>query len=131
MLYTLSQLKEILDGLGYNLGPDGLNGNHDNSLDMFTQAAIQELQLHYHLAPTGRLDTTTDQLVRQIIRNLLQNLNQVMDANLPVNEFYGPRMVQAIKTFQRQYGLPVTGVAGLMVRQKLEAIVHAQLRTPA
>ncbi|MBF2026927.1 MAG: peptidoglycan-binding protein [Oscillatoriales cyanobacterium C42_A2020_001] len=120
MPYTLSQLKEVLDGLGYNLGPDGLNGNNGNSLDVFTQAAIRELQAQYQLPTSGKLDTTTDNLVRKLVRTTQYGLNLVMDAKLPVNEFYGPRTVQAIKAFQRTYGLPVTGIAGFTVRQKLE-----------
>ncbi len=119
MPYTLSQLKEVLDGLGYNLGPDGLNGNSSNALDAFTQAAIQELQAYYQLPVSGKLDTTTDDLVKKLVRNIQYNLNIVIDAKLPVNEFYGPRTVQAVKAFQRTYGLPVTGIAGLTIRQKL------------
>lgn len=119
MPYTLSQFKEVLDGLGYNLGPDGLNGNNGDSLDAFTQAAIQELQAHYMLPLTGKLDLATDVLAQKLVRSLQYHLNVVVDAKLPVTEFYGPRTVQAIKMFQRTYGLPITGVAGAMVRQRL------------
>lgn len=120
MAYTISQLKEVLDGLGYNLGPDGLNGNHSNSLDVFTQAALQDLQTHHWLPVTGRLDSATDHLVQMLMRQLQYSLNLVVDSKLPVNEFYGPRTVQAVKAFQRAFGLPITGIAGLAVRQRLE-----------
>ena len=121
MPYTLSQFKEVLDGLGYNLGPDGLNGNNGNSLDVFTQAAIRELQTYYGLPVTGKLDSATDYFVQKIVRNLQHSLNAVVDAQLPVNEFYGPRTVQAMKSFQRTYGLPMTGIANLTVRELLDA----------
>jgi peptidoglycan hydrolase-like protein with peptidoglycan-binding domain len=126
MAYTLSQFKEVLDGLGYHLGPDGLNGNHGNFLDVFTQAAIRELQTHYHLPVTGKLDAATDNFVQTLIRNIQFSLNLVVSVQLPVNEFYGPRTVQAMKTFQRAYGLPMTGIANVSVLQKLDEETQKQ-----
>ncbi|WP_421657420.1 peptidoglycan-binding protein [Leptothermofonsia sp. ETS-13] len=124
MAYSLSQFKEVLDGLGFHLGPDGLNGNNGNILDVHTQSAIREFQYQYKLPITGRLDSATDDKAQKIIRNLQYSLNLTVDAQLPVNEFYGPLTLQAVKSFQRVYGLPVTGIATLMVRQRIDQEVR-------
>lgn len=128
MVYSLSQFKAILYGLGYNLGPNGHNGNQGNNLDFYTQAAIQEFQAHYDIAVTGVLDHPTIEKARQLVRNLQHSLNLTVDAQLPVNEFYGPRTLQAVMLFQKQHGLPVTGIAGATVRKRLEDEVKKQLR---
>jgi len=120
MAYSLSQFKEVLDGLGFHLGPDGLNGNNGNLLDVYTQSAIREFQYQYKLTTTGKLDTATDSKAQTVIRNLQHSLNLVVNAQLPVNEFYGPRTLQAVKAFQRAYSLPITGIASLTLRQKLD-----------
>ncbi len=120
MAYSLCQFKEVLDGLGFHLGPDGLNGNNGKILDVHTQSAIREFQYQYKLDLTGRLDFATDDKAQKVMRNLQYSLNLVLDAKLPVNEFYGPRTLQAVKTFQRAFGLPITGIATLTVRQRIE-----------
>ncbi len=120
MTYSLSQFKEVLDGLGFHLGPDGLNGNNGNILDVYTQAAIREFQQQYRLSLTGRLDSVTNEKAQIVVRNLQYSLNLTVNAQLPVNEFYGPRTLQAVKAFQRAHGLPPTGIATLTVRQKLD-----------
>lgn len=93
MSYTVSQFKEVLDGFGYNLGPDGLNGNQGNSLDVFTQAAIQEFQKDYALPTTGQLDAATIILTQKLVRSIQYNLNLVVHAKLPISKFYGPRVM--------------------------------------
>ncbi|MCL6433238.1 MAG: peptidoglycan-binding protein [Leptolyngbyaceae cyanobacterium HOT.MB2.61] len=124
MTYSLSQFKEVLDGLGFHLGPDGLNGNNGNILDVHTQSAIREFQYQYKLPVTGRLDSATDDKAQKIMRNLQYSLNLTVNAQLPVNEFYGPQTLQAVKSFQKVYGLPVTGIATLMVRQRIDQEVR-------
>jgi peptidoglycan hydrolase-like protein with peptidoglycan-binding domain len=128
MTYTLSQFKAVLNGLGYNLGPDGLNGNYGNLLDSYTQAAIQEFQEEQGLEPTGILDRPTVEKARQLIRNLQHSLNVTVNAQLPVNEFYGSHTGRAVMAFQQTHNLPVTGIAGLAVRKRLEDNVKQQLR---
>lgn len=120
MVYSLSQFKEVLDGLGFHLGPDGLNGNNGNILDVYTQSAICEFQHQYHLPLTGRLDGMTHETAQKVMRNLQHSLNLTVNAQLPINEFYGPRTLQAVKAFQKAVGLPMTGIATLTVRQKLD-----------
>lgn len=128
MAYSLTQFKEVLDGLGFNLGPNGLNGNYDANLDVYTQGAIREFQAQYNLTATGRLDTATEAKAGQIVRNLQYSLNLVIDAKLPVTEFYGPLTLRAMKSFQQRFGLPATGIASLSVRKKLDE--EAKKRLP-
>lgn len=128
MIYNLSQFKAVLNGLGYNLGPDGHRGNYGNLLDAYTQAAIYEFQTEHGLPRTGELDSATIEKARQLIRNLQHSLNLAVDAQLPVNEFYGANTIKAVRAFQRKYDLPVTGITGSAVRQQLEGVVKQQLR---
>ena len=129
MAYSLTQIKEVLDGLGYNLGPNGINGNYDATLDLYTQAALREFQAQYGLPTTGRLDVATEIKAGQIIKNLQYSLNLTVNAKLPVSEFYGPLTLRAMKTFQQAYGLPATGIANLTVRKKLDE--EAKKRLPS
>ncbi|MGA7937916.1 MAG: peptidoglycan-binding protein [Kovacikia sp.] len=131
MTYSLSQFKEVLDGLGFHLGPDGLNGNNGNTLDVFTQSAIREFQQQYQLSLTGRLDPVTHDKAEKIMRNLQYSLNLTVNAQLSVNELYSFQTLQAVKAFQRAYGLPITGIATLTVRQKIEQEVRKQLLASA
>lgn len=120
MAYSLTQFKEVLDGLGYNLGPNGLNGNYDSTLDVYTQAAIREFQAQYNLPVTGKLGADTEAKAKQVVKNIQYSLNLVVNAQLPLSEYYGPLTFRAMKSFQSAYGLPVTGIAGLTVRKKLD-----------
>lgn len=131
MAYSLSQFKEVLDGLGFHLGPDGLNGNNGNILDVYTQSAIREFQYQYKLPLTGKFDSATDDKAQKVMRNLQYSLNLTVDAQLPVNEFYGPLTLQAVKTFQRAYALPATGIATLIVRQKVDEEVRKRTSASA
>jgi peptidoglycan hydrolase-like protein with peptidoglycan-binding domain len=128
MTYSISQFKMTLHNLGYSLGPDGLNGNHGNLLDLYTQSAIREFQAHFGLPMTGKVDQPTSERARQLIRNLQHSLNLTTDAQLPINEFYGPRMIRAVMRFQQLHDMPMTGIAGSTVRQKLNEEVKQLLR---
>ncbi|MBD2463294.1 peptidoglycan-binding protein [Oscillatoria sp. FACHB-1407] len=128
MVYSLSQFKAVLNGLGYNLGPDGHGGNYGNLLDSYTQAAIYEFQTEHRLPSTGVLDSATIEKARQLVRNLQHSLNLAVNAQLPVNEFYGVNTVKAVMQFQKTYDLPITGIAGYAVRKCLDNIVKQQLR---
>ncbi|NJN85491.1 MAG: peptidoglycan-binding protein [Leptolyngbyaceae cyanobacterium SL_7_1] len=128
MTYSINQFKAVLNGLGYNLGPNGIGGNQSNSLDFYTQAAIQEFQATHKLPITGTIDQPTVEKARQLMRNLKHSLNVAIEADLPINEYYGPRTHQAIMHFQRLRELPMTGIAGAVVRKELELKVKDLLR---
>ncbi|MBD1997332.1 peptidoglycan-binding protein [Leptolyngbya sp. FACHB-541] len=128
MTYSISQFKTMLHNLGYSLGPDGLNGNHGNLLDLYTEAAVREFQAQFGLPITGKVDQPTCERARQLIRNLQHSLNLTINAQLPINEFYGPRMIRAVMQFQQSHDMPMTGIAGSTVRQKLNEEVKKLLR---
>ncbi|HEY9645048.1 MAG TPA: peptidoglycan-binding domain-containing protein [Chroococcidiopsis sp.] len=128
MTYSLNQFKAVLDGLGYNLGPNGYGGNQSNTLDFYTQAAIQEFQAQHNLQISGVLDQPTTEKARQLMHNLKHGLNLTADAQLPINDYYGPRTLQAVMRFQKIHKLPVTGIAGSIVRNLLEAEVKKLMR---
>lgn len=128
MVYSVSEFKAILDGLGYNLGPNGYGGNNGNNLDFYTQAAIQEFQSQQNIPETGLLDKPTAERAQLLMRNLQQGLKLTVDAKLPVNELYGPRTLQAVMQFQKLHSLPITGIAGITVRKRLELEVRKQFR---
>ena len=55
-------------------------------------------------------------------RILQDSLNQVVKLNLPLprNSFYGSQTEAAVRQFQQLFDLPVTGIASLEVRSKLD-----------
>lgn len=131
MVYSLSQFKNVLHGLGYSLESCKVNCEincDDNGFDSYTQTAIRQFQLDHNLPVTGALDLITQEKARQLIRNLQHSLNLTVDAQLPVNEFYGSRTCKAVQRFQQQHGLPITGIAEVTVRRKLDEEAKRLLR---
>lgn len=135
MPYSIGQFKAVLNGLGYSLGPtygenrrSRVKTSEDSELDLYTQAAIQEFQAYYKLPITAVPDLQTQEKARQLIRNLQHSLNIAVKAQLPISEFYGDGTTTAVQLFQYQHGLPVTGIASVVVRQALEAAVKQELR---
>jgi Putative peptidoglycan binding domain len=127
MIYPLYQFKTVLHGLGFNLGPYGYGSNYNNVLDEYTMAAIQEFQAHYYLKKTGVLDLPTIKQAHQCMGTLKQNLNLILDKQIPLNGFYGPCTIQGVINFQKQYGLPATGIASSVVRKKLNTVAKEKL----
>ncbi len=126
--YTLRQFKAALHGLGYHLEPDEIDGNRTNVLDLRTQAAIREFQVSYGLPISGFPDRLTQEKARQLIRNLQHSLNLVLNAQLPISEFFGPLTLRAVQRFQQQQGLLCNGVASPRVRHLLDESVKQQIR---
>lgn len=127
-VYSLSQFKAVLQGLGYPLTPEEMDGNRSDILDLKTQTAIRTFQDIYHLPVTGNPDALTQEKARQLVRNLQHSLNLAIGAQLPISEFYGPRTTRAVQRFQQQQGCPPTGIATPQLRQQLEAAVKQHLR---
>jgi peptidoglycan hydrolase-like protein with peptidoglycan-binding domain len=153
MVYTLSQFKAVLNGLGYRLSQTDIQCdsikvdqtevgctevNGDNLPDYLTQAAltqaaltqaaIQEFQSQFGLPVTGECDRLTQEKARQLIRNLQHSLNLAIATELPVNEFYGASTMRAVQAFQQQYGLPPTGIASIETRCELNEAAKQRLR---
>ena len=115
--YTPREFRSLLRGFGYNVTIG------DTLTDEATTRAIREFQQGYKLTPVdATAGPNTQDFAANIVRILQANLNLVVKPNppLPRNQFYGPRTEDAIRQFQRQFNLPVTGIATLPVRQRLD-----------
>lgn len=115
--YTPLEMRSVLRGFGYNVTLG------DSLTDEATTRAIREFQQGYRITPVdGVPGERTQNLAADLVRILQANLNLVVKPNplLPRTQFYGPRTEEAIRQFQRQFNLPVTGIATLPVRQRLD-----------
>jgi peptidoglycan hydrolase-like protein with peptidoglycan-binding domain len=143
MALTLAELRDNLDGLGYYLGPRGafglgnrnescdrsILGNIDCSstalrdlsiLDAYTQSAIFQFQLDNNLAATGRNGADLQAKLEEAVRIVQNNLKIVLNISLPITGKYLFQTIDAIKIFQRNRTLPVTGIASRPVRKQLD-----------
>ena len=116
-VYAPKEFRAVLNGLGYNVTP-----NSQTLTDERTRQAIREFQRQYNLLVDGTAGSQTQDVAGDIVRNLQQNLNLVIrpEPRLPLNYFYGEQTKTAVRQFQKLFGLPVTGVASLEVRNKLD-----------
>lgn len=127
MTYSIEQFKAVLIGLGYRL--DDSQCTREDAIDFRTRLAIQHFQTHYQLPITGEPDYATQAKARQLVRNLQHSLNLIVNAQLPINEYYGKHTSQAVKQFQQHHHLPTTGIATAYVRSQLAEAVKHRLRT--
>ena len=114
--YTASEFRQFLRGFGYDITLG------DIIFDVESKKAIRQFQKESNLNGTGTLDQDTQNIASDLVINLHSHLNLVMkvDPPLPMNQFFGPRTVAAIKSFQKKYYLPETGIATPEMRNKLE-----------
>jgi peptidoglycan hydrolase-like protein with peptidoglycan-binding domain len=111
--YTPGEFRSALYGLGYNIPQVGGTLN-----DPMTQQAIRSFQRQHQLPVDGKANPRTQDTLAEIIINLQQDLNTVLQPEqlLPENQFYGPLTEELVREFQRQFNLPVTGMATPEVR---------------
>ena len=114
--YTPRELRAVLNGFGYNV-PVG-----DTLTDQVTINAIREFQRGYKLPVDGVAGGQTQDLMADLVVILQASLNLVVKPNprLPRTQFYGPLTEAVVRQYQQQSGLPVTGIATLALRQKLD-----------
>ena len=115
-VYKPNEFRAVLKGLGYNIELDG-----ETLTDEGTQQAIRDFQRQYNLIVDGIGGSQTQDVAGELVRNLQHNLNIVVKPSprLPLNYFYGSQTEAAVRQFQQRSKLPVTGVASLEVRNKL------------
>lgn len=113
----------ILRGLGYL--PDRSESISESAL----MEAIRCFQQDYQLPPGSAVDEITHERARQLVRSLHHNLNLVLRLQLPLSGIYSSATITAIKLFQQQYGLQVTGIATAAVRHQLDEAVKYQMRS--
>lgn len=139
---SLQDLRENLDGLGYYLGPRGLDGlgnsvnacdreilgpiNCDvtslrvlSNLDDYTRAAILQYQLDNNMAATGNDGADLRSAIEKTVRILQNNLKLVLKTNIELSGNYRRITYNAVKTYQKARKLPVTGIATITVRKRL------------
>jgi peptidoglycan hydrolase-like protein with peptidoglycan-binding domain len=117
-LYTESEFRVILQGLGYDISPDRPLS------DRPTVRAIRNFQRQYRLSETGVADGNTENTARQILRSLQQNLQAVVDRDLPVTDFYDAPTRALVQRFQRIRGITVDGIATPNVRKLLQSLAQ-------
>lgn len=143
MALTLSELRENLDGLGYYLGPRGLLGLGNTggacdlsvlgsincavttlrdvpSLDGYTQAAIYQFQVDNNIVANGQNGADLQDRVERAVRIVQNNLKIVTGISLPITGRYRDQTIAAMKRFQSNRRLPVTGFAPHSVRKLLD-----------
>ncbi len=115
--YNVTQFLTVLYGLGYNVDL------RSNSLsDPLSQQAIRDFQREYELTIDGIAGADTQKMAFRVMRTLHDNLNNVVKPNPPLiyNGQYDAATESAVRQFQRQFNLPVTGIASIGVRKDLD-----------
>ena len=124
--YTPREFRAVLRGFGYNVTP----GN--TLTDEATRTAIRQFQQGYKLKVDGIAGPQTQNFAANIVKILKSNLNLTLQPSpgLPITQFYDAATEAAIKRFQEQVSLPVTGIANLQVRQRLDQEAREILNKP-
>ncbi|MBD2083152.1 peptidoglycan-binding domain-containing protein [Leptolyngbya sp. FACHB-17] len=118
--YSPAQFISVLNGLGYAVQLDA------PITDPRVQQAIRDFQVQYALPVDGTLNNPTQDKAAEIVRSLQSGLNRVVKPSpqLPGSQFYGRQTEAAVKQFQQQNRLPITGTATLETRRRLNAILN-------
>ncbi len=107
-----------LNGLGYDCGKaDGIAGKN-------TVAAIKDFQADYGLSVDGMAGTQTQSKIKSIIKEIQSNLNTLGYSAGSADGIFGKNTAKALKSFQRDYGLSVTGVADMYTIYLLSQTVY-------
>lgn len=151
---SLADLRENLDGLGYYLGPRGLDGlgNSVNACDRdilgaidcnvtslrqlgniedYTRAAILQYQIDNNMAATGNDGQQLRSAIEKTVRILQDNLKTVLNAQIELTGNYRRTTYSAVKSYQRSRGLPITGIATITVRRRLNDEARGGSSTPS
>jgi peptidoglycan hydrolase-like protein with peptidoglycan-binding domain len=86
------------------------------------QQAIRDFQIQNNLPVDGTLNPPTQDRAADLVKTLQIHLNRVIKLNpqLPGSQFYGKQTESAVRLFQQQSGLPMTGIATIETRQRLK-----------
>lgn len=116
--YSPEQFISVLNGLGYAVPLDA------SINDPRVQQAIRDFQIQNRLPVDGTLNNPTQDRAADIVRSLQSALNRgvIPSPQLPISQFYGRQTEAAVKQFQQQKRLPVTGIVTLETRQRLDQI---------
>lgn len=112
-IYSEDQIEAILAGFGYDINPQAPLS------DPPTVRAIRDVQRLYGLSETGAIDRSTEELLSKNVRNLRNNLKLILRSNFAIAQYYDDATQAAVQQFQSRYGLRVTGIANLEVRNRI------------
>jgi peptidoglycan hydrolase-like protein with peptidoglycan-binding domain len=120
--YNPSQFVGVLNGLGY---PVQLTDRLDNPN---VQQAIRDFQVEYALPVTGSMTPVTQDFAANLVGNLQRALNRAVSNGdqLPGSQFFSTRTDAMVRRFQDQNRLPITGIATLETRRRLDAILQGR-----
>lgn len=115
--YQPGELRLVLIGLGYDIPVTG-----GKQTDDATRQALRNVQKRYKLKVDGVPGDRTRDLLATLVKNLQGSLNLVVKPNppLPVNQYYGSQTKTAVKAFQKRFNLPVTGIANVEIRARID-----------
>ena len=107
----------------------------DGKFGTITQEAVIVFQKNYGLTPDGIVGFQTWSVIDAIIRSTLRRgstgedvaylqgrLNGIGFGPLAIDGIFGPATEEAVKKFQKYYGLTVDGIVGIQTWAKLETI---------
>jgi peptidoglycan hydrolase-like protein with peptidoglycan-binding domain len=118
--YAPEQFISVLNGFGY---PVSLSAP---LTDPIVQQAIRDFQAQNRLPVDGTLNPPTQDKAADLVRQLQSELNRVIQPSpqLPGSQFYGKQTESVVRLFQRQNGLPETGIATFETRQRISDILN-------
>ncbi|MFD2628888.1 peptidoglycan-binding protein [Oceanobacillus kapialis] len=99
----------------------------------YTKQKVEEFQAHYGLIDNGIIDSVTEAKIKEIVNSPFQKgkthseipaikekLNDLGYGTIQVTEYFGDFTEKVLKEFQRDYGLPVSGIADPVTLKTLE-----------
>ncbi len=109
-------LQQALIGLGY------LNGDADGIYGSKTREGVRKFQKAYGLSTDGSAGPATLRALKNAVVTLQSDLARKGYGSGTINGVYGKGTKSAVKAYQRDRGIAVTGVAGPDTMRKLYGI---------
>ncbi|MGP4073850.1 peptidoglycan-binding protein [Piscibacillus sp. B03] len=124
----LPELKRNLNKLGFG------NIKVTNYFGDFSEKKVKQFQRYFGLPDHGIIDDKTLEKLNEIynspmqkgkrhkdIIELKENLNSLGYGNILVTNYYGDFTEKKVKEFQKDYGLPVSGIADFKTVEEIES----------
>ncbi|MFB4213361.1 peptidoglycan-binding protein [Shouchella sp. JSM 1781072] len=129
------KLKEHLYILGYPVP-----GSFTNHYGPLTANQVRAFQVNYGLSPTGIADVNTLLKIAELAEGPLRfgmNRSDAIQLKLDLakvgfevsinpNEYFGAATEQSVRSFQKAYGLPITGIANQQTLDRLAQEISRQ-----
>lgn len=128
--HDVTKLQNNLAGIGL------VAGTQAGQYDATTKAAVEDFQRSHGLTADGKAGPKTQEALKNDISETQKELSGLgykgNGRPLTADGAYGPATADALKSFQRDRGLPESGVADQATRSAIHAAVqaHAPARQP-